>query len=287
MNRNEMKLYRELNSNVDSFDRAFEGDSADTPLVTPNVTGRVGGAKDVPTFAAQFDVSILPLYFDVTVATGAHAQITPAALPANLQTKLFALMFGNSDFASGFKFAASKYPTVDWVFTRSYIYGESQPDVIGDPGNPVVAFPTSISSLLQKGDLVLEFYYDGGGATDQKGVIVHRCQQVGYGTLLDSISSDRFVLNNIRYTIPDATKVAQYGNQISLLRQSLFGKNSEDFVSPQSFKSPDQFQTTVIDIPIKKGIDKETLMGTFVNYDVGQMDWSIFVWKTKKVQAIS
>jgi hypothetical protein len=108
---------------------------------------------------------------------------------------------------------------------------------------------------------------------------------VAYATLLTALSSDRFVLNMIRYVIPDTTLIAQYSNNIGLFRQSLFGKFNSDYMSPNSFKKPEQQQNGLIDIPLKKGIDKETSMGMYINYTCIELSWSIFVWTVKKLSA--
>lgn len=292
MTQAEKDLMNMLRSDADAFDSAFESsfasDANEAPLVSPsidNAVGKLGRGGSQPVYSAQFDMSVLIKYFDVTVADGTHAAILAAALPAAVQTQIPAVFFGSSDFASGFTFGKQKLPLSGWSYLRSYIYGEGEPAVIGDGGAVTYAYPAAVSNVCQNGDMVIELFYDSGGATDNKALIIHRCQQVAYGTLLGATNSDRFVINKLRYTIPDTTKVAQYANQIRLLRQSLFGRNVEDFVSPQSFKKPDQFQNGVVDIPLKKGIDKETLLSTYVNYDVVQFDWSIFVWKTKKLTA--
>lgn len=292
MTREEKKLMNMLHSDADAFDDAFDSafadDTLEAPLVAPsidNAVGKLGRSRNKPVFSAQFDLSFIVKYFDVTAADGTTAAILPAGLLAAAQNSVPGIFFGNSDYASGFTFGQQKLPLTNWSYLRSYIYGANEPTVVTEGPGTAYAFPAAITNVLRKGDLVIELYYDSGGATDNKALVIHRCQQVGYGTLLASIGSDRFVINQLRYTIPDTTKIAQYSEQIRLLRQSLFGRNQEDFVSPQSFKNPQQQQNGIVDIPLKKGVDKETLLATYLNYDVGQVDWSIFVWKTKKITA--
>ena len=99
------------------------------------------------------------------------------------------------------------------------------------------------------------------------------------------MASDRFIINMIRYIQNDTTPAGlnQYTNDIALLRLSLFGKMDKDFVSPNSFKEPKNFQNGIIDIPIKKGLDKQETLATYINYDAVNLQWSIFVWTTLKV----
>jgi len=126
--------------------------------------------------------------------------------------------------------------------------------------------------------LIIPFYSDQGATTYCAFVIV-RCTQVGYGTLLDALNSDRFIMNLLRYVMSDTSAVglAQYNNNVAIVKQSLFGKFDQDWVSPTSFKMPEQFQTGIIDIPIEKGVDKQVELATYVNYDAVTVQWSLFV----------
>jgi len=103
--------------------------------------------------------------------------------------------------------------------------------------------------------------------------------------LLDALNSDSFVTNMLRYIISDTSAVglAQYENNVKTLRQSLFGKSTDDFVSPNSFKLPEQQQAGIIDIPLVFEVDKAAALGTYVNYDVVNIQWSIFVKQVNKL----
>ncbi|MFA7302014.1 MAG: hypothetical protein WC069_06910, partial [Candidatus Shapirobacteria bacterium] len=146
------------------------------------------------------------------------------------------------------------------------------------------AFTATITANLQLGDLVIPFTSALPGAgTTTLGLAIVRCSQVAYGTLLDALNSDRFVMNMIRYNIPDTTKVTQYNNNIGLFTLSLFGKADADYVSPNSYKKPEQFQNGFIDLPLKYGVAKQKSIGMYVNYDCDVITWSIFVWTVRKV----
>lgn len=288
----ERELYRQLTTDYDSYEDAFESffdaDSADAPLIAPRqkTAGSViQRGREKPVFSAQFDLTVLLYYFDVTVATGVHANIAAAALPATLKTRLTAILFGNSDWASGYSYTKGRMPVSGgWEYYRIYTYGLNDPDALASATLPF-GQSSVVTAYLSPGDLVIEFTYTSGGATDNKGIVILRSQTVAYATLLTSLGSDRFVINNMRYTIPDTTKVAQYSNSIKIIRQTLFGSAKDDSISPQALKKPEQYQAGIVDIPIKKGIDKESAMALYVNYDCIQIDLSIFVWKTKKLVA--
>jgi hypothetical protein len=277
MNNAERQLLSRLNSNVDSFESYFEDESADAPVVTAQPSaGKLGKFKGNPTFSAQFDITVLLKYF--TLTGGAYTAILPAALNAALKNQLPFYLFGNSDFQSGFANLRKAFPLSTWVHGRPQAWGKDSFTEYG--------FDATVTGTLQLGDLVIPFTsaLPGAGTTTLALVIV-RCTQVPYATLLNALSSDRFVLNRIRYVIPDTTLTAQYSNNIGIYKQSLFGKLDSDFVSPNSFKLPEQQQTGIIDIPLKKGITKEIAFATYVNYDCTTFTWSVFVWSVRKLGA--
>jgi hypothetical protein len=275
MQNNRRALLNAMNE-ADSFESDFfESDFADAPLIAP-VSGAVGAEvaaiKGNPRFKAQFDISVDVVYYDRTGA----AVVAPAALPAALQTQLAFPVFGNSDFDGGYKLFRERYPVGTgaagtWAFDSDGIYARD-------------ATPTATGIIEYQAGDYFQKYTATVAANDYEAWLRIRCRQVAYGTLLGAISSDRFVINNIRYLIADSTKVAQYDNQIGLLRQSLFGKVSNDFVSPASMKRPEQFQVNIVDVPIRKGIDKETLLGSYLDFDATSITWSIFVMAVNKVQ---
>jgi|GEM_PF-1527455 hypothetical protein len=275
----EKQLLEALETNVDSFDQYFDESNADAPVVTTRPTKTtMGKARGNPTFSAQFDISMYLKYFDNTTSGGAYAALAAASLPAALKTYLPVYLFGQSDFAAGYAAIKRAFPVTIWTAGNPFIYGKVS-DI-----SP--ALDSTVTAQLVLGDMVFPFTsaLPGTGHTTL-GLVIVRCTQVAYATLLTALSSDRFVLNMIRYVIPDTTLIAQYSNNIGLFRQSLFGKFNSDYMSPNSFKKPEQQQNGLIDIPLKKGIDKETSMGMYINYTCIELSWSIFVWTVKKLSA--
>lgn len=277
----EQELLKELNTNADSFDNFFEDESADAPAVSvaPRLAQRgteLARAKGNPAFSAQFDITVLLKYF--TLTGGVYTQITAATLNAALKNQLPVYIYGNSDFASGYTALRKVFTLTTWVHGRPGIYGKDDFSEL--------AFDATVTAQLVLGDMVIPFTSALPGAgTTTLGLAIVRCTQVSYGTLLDSLNSDRFVMNMIRYVIPDTTKIAQFSNNIGIFKQSLFGKFDSDYVSPNSFKKPEQMQNGLIDIPLKKGIDKQIALASYVNYDCIELSWSIFVWQVRKLQA--
>lgn len=276
LRKSERQLQKLLMNNVD----AFESHADDAPVaVTPGST-QLAASKGNPGFAAQFDVQFLLRYF--TVAAGVWTVRSAAYILANaaaLATQLPAFLFGNSDFSSGYaKLQSSFQLQGGWVYQAPFVYGKDYANVNG------VALDATASAQLRVGDIVIPVSATVGGV-DYVGFTIVRCTQVAYATLLDALSSDRFVMNMIRYIMSDTTAVglAQFNNNVFVMKQSLFGKFDSDFVSPNSFKLPEQFQTGIIDIPLKKGIDKQIALGTFINYDAVTVQWSLFVQTVQKL----
>lgn len=274
-----------LNSRANSYERGRN--NADAPIVNPAAT-QLAHVNGNPGFAAQFDVQFLLKYFTMVDATGVFTASTAAAVAAAvpaLATQLAAFLYGNSDFAAGFKRLQQAFPlSGGWVYGDPGIYGRDSIQIPTATAGLLGFIDANVKATLQKGDLLIPCYYDGGATTYVCFVVV-RCTQVGYGTLLDSLNSDLFTQNLVRYIMSDTTAVglAQYNNNIFIMRQSLFGKFDSDFVSPNSFKMPEQFQAGIIDVPIKKGVDKQVALGTYINYDVVTTQWSLFVEYVQKL----
>jgi len=282
MTRTERQVLGNMMRRTNAFEAARNRNYADAPLaVNPGAT-QLAAAQGNPGFAAQFDVISLIKYFSVVDATGVATAQTPAqvaaAVPA-LATQLAYFLFGNSDFAGGFARLIQAYPlSGGWIYGIPTIYGKQD---IRINGNFIDA---TIQAQLRRGDLVIPAYFDNGANTII-GLVILRCNQVGYGTLLDALNSDRFIINMVRYIMADTTAVglAQYQNQIGVYKQSLFGKFDSDSISPTSFKMPEQQQDGIIDIPVEKGIDKQIIIASYQNYDAVNVQWSVFVSTVDKL----
>jgi hypothetical protein len=276
------KLRQRVASKFDAYENYADAPADGPAAVAPGRT-QLQATVGNPQFTAQFDMSLKLLYFTENGA-GVYTLKTPAQLAAaqaQLATKLPAFLFGHSDYAGGFARLKAAFPVAGgWLYGIPFVYGT------GDtrPGCIYSVFDASVTAQLVQGDLVQPFTATLGGV-NYVALSVIRCNQVAYGTLLDSLGSDMFQMNMIRYILSDTSNVglAQYANNISVFKQSLFGKFDSDFVSPNSFKLPEQQQDGVIDIPLVKGIDKQIALATLQNYDVPNVQWSIFVAMVNKL----
>lgn len=276
----EKQLLRSVNRNANSYER----NNADAPIAVNPASTRLAAVAGNPAFAAQFDVQFLLKYFSVVTATGVASALTPAQLiaaEAALGTQLPMFLFGNSDFSAGFAKLRQTFPlSGGWIYGNPGVYGK---DNFFVPGTSF-QYDATIIAQLRNGDLVVPVYFVDGANTIV-GLAIVRCIQVGYGTLLDALNSDRFIINMIRYVMADTTAVglAQYNNNIVVFKQSLFGRFDSDAISPTSFKLPEQMQNGIIDIPLNKGIDKQVALASYQNYDATSVQWSIFVEMVDKL----
>jgi hypothetical protein len=108
------------------------------------------------------------------------------------------------------------------------------------------------------------------------------CNNVPYLTLVDSLGSDLITINMIRYTVLLAL-VAQLGNQITLIMQTLFGKTSTDTLDPNTYITSNTFNANIADIPLTLPVDKNLILATVVNFDCVQFTWTLTVAKIQKL----
>ena len=145
---------------------------------------------------------------------------------------------------------------------------------------------------IRKGDLVLTYNYldrliDPIWGTPTINfytceIIIH-CNNVAYGTFLNSFVSDLITINNIRYNVPIAN-INQFINPIHFAVQSLFGKLYTDTIDPRMYKTPADFQNQIADIPLNFPIDKNFIMGSYIDFDVEHLS---FIFMVEKVEPLT
>ncbi len=275
------QLLQHLYGGVDAFER--NNADGDMPMSSVGAGTQISSMKGNPSFDAQFDLQILIKYF--TVSSGAFTLRTAAYMLSNaatLATTLAFFLFGQSDFAGGFKKLQSQFPLTLWSYGSPFVYGKDNPWVYSN--SVVVDMDSTAIAQLQAGDLVIP-YTATVSAVNYVALVIIRCTNVAYGTLLASTNSDSFILNRIRYIQNDtsAAGLLQFNNAIYWFKQSLFGKFDQDSITPNSQKPPDQYQAGIIDVPITKSITKEIAFASYINYDAVSIQWSIFVKTVNKL----
>lgn len=269
LNKQEKEILAGLSAKV-------EANAETNPLRVTQVQGN-------PPFEAQFDVQIIVKYFTASAATGAtYTAVAASAIAAALKTKLAAFMFAQSDLSAGFKKSIQQFPlTGGWAYGNPFVYGRDVATCAF--GN----FDSTVTAQLEIGDVVIPAVATTSGPVYTVGLVILRCPQVGYAKLVDSLSSDRFWINNVRYVLTDtsAAGLLQYDNSLKVQKQSLFGLFNENEVSPTAYKQPQQFQAGIVDVPIDQGVDKNVAMNTYINYDSVAQKLSFFVRNFDRLQA--
>jgi hypothetical protein len=102
--------------------------------------------------------------------------------------------------------------------------------------------------------LILNFEDSVGG----KDGIEVTCTQNNYPSLLNATLVDIMTLGGIRYGISNSANVAQFDEEIKVVKRSLTGRQTNDSLTPSQYKSPEQFQSGIIDITEGFSIDKQT-----------------------------
>jgi hypothetical protein len=260
----ERQLYEQLNS-WDNLDTATgSGSAKGVGASLKNITGN-------PVFKHQFNLNFKTYY--IKVATPATL-ISAAALASTSKVDQPLIIFGNSDFAGGY------------VKSRSFVNKNDSvwvPNLFGILGRDLIktSLPSGFQNLANIGDMV--FYAIDSTGVDARLIIIS-CPQVAYGTLLDALSSDMFMLNMIRYVVDD-TQTSQLRQQLQIVKQSIFGLTENNSIDPQTYITGGTYNKNIADIPLEIGIDKNKSIATYVNYDVVDFGFTITVMATKKLTA--
>ncbi len=102
-----------------------------------------------------------------------------------------------------------------------------------------------------------------------------------YTSLLDATRTDMFKMSKVRYTISDATQLAQFNQTFTFVSNSMFGSRTSNNVSVGAYRSPEQFQTAIIDLNGEFDIDKETSIQTGIIQTAGVFSFTISAFVQK------
>lgn len=287
MNQAEKNLYRRL-AGSDSMELLPGGQSSVSTGVNATISQIVGN----PQFKAEITLQVFVRYYSQAVV-GTPVVAVPAA---GQQTNLPLYLFGHTDSRSSYARSRQLVPGGGgWTYAdmACFVVGDGR---VGYQPLPHAAASveyisgTIFNNLALNGDLLfiipMAGFVAGAAATTHAAEIIVRCPNVPYGTLLSALSSDLITLNMIRYVVP-AAAVAQLGQQITLIKQSLFGKTATDTLDPQTFITPGTFQPQIADIPITVPIDKNFVAATQIIYTAAvpiTLTWTLTVSSVTKLQ---
>lgn len=264
---------------VQSFERSFN--NADESLNPQSIVVAAGPGN--PAFSDQFTIQVITKYF--TVAGAVWTNIAAAALAASLKTFVSAFIFGYSDGQSGYAKARQLMPVggtaTTWNYDTMFTYGVTPAQATVN--NVITLCDATAKAFLQLGDVVFPFYSSTAGPVYSVALVIVRLSNGFYANLLNSLGSDTFQTNLIRYQM-DSTLVAQFSNPINLINQSLFGATKNDTIDATAYKQPQQYQAGIVDMGIGQTIYKSVGWATYVNYDCVLFTLSVFVKRTDRLR---
>lgn len=139
------------------------------------------------------------------------------------------------------------------IFGFANVAGGYQGFVLPVTGGTVTVTGSIYNTLPDR----YRFTHVSGANTDTIDIL---CNQAAYPTFLQNAALDMYELSNIRYSISDATAQDQFSNTLDFRKNSIFGLEVKNQVTPISFRNPMDEQNTIIDIPLNIPMDKETFI---------------------------
>ena len=158
-------------------------------------------------------------------------------------------------------------------------------DFVSEPPTGIYGYNknTTLSQSTQRGDCVTTYsaynYPDPILYTCE--VIIH-CNNVAYGTFLNSFVSDLITINTLRIIVPIAN-INQFINALTFGYQTLFGKTYTDDIDPRMYITSTDFQQQICDIPINLPIDKAAMLMTYVDILCTNFQIILFVEKIESL----
>jgi len=212
-----------------------------------------------PHFKAEIQITV-----NKTYDTGG-VEVLPAALNPALQTQMPVYLLGLTDWQGGYLRSRQMLGlNQNWYLNAINL-------II----NIVPVFPFNLMSI---GDINIIFT-DTLGLWTTCNIWIH-CNNVAYGTFLNSFASDLITLNMIRYGVP-IISVNQLINPLIFGYQTLFGRLATESIDPRMYITNQTFQQQIADIPINLPIDKNLMLNTQMEYDCQQITFNLAVNKVE------
>jgi hypothetical protein len=234
-----------------------------------NSLGEVRHAVGNPMSKTEIQIQVTSTFSNIGFGI-----VLPAALPIALQTSLPVWLFGLTDFYGGFVKCQNIIP-IKPIWNLGSAAGGPFIGIVGRDKN-VAAF---FSPIVNNGDLFLIYTALIGAFQAECEIIIH-CDNVAYGTFLNSFVSDLITIERIRYILPIAN-INQFINPIIFGNQTLFGNVTTDSIDPRLYILPSDFQQQIADIPINLPISKSVMIGFQLDVFCQQVQMILFVSKVE------
>jgi hypothetical protein len=245
-----------------------------------------------PNLAAQFNIQA-----ELKIFQGAlSATVIPGtSLPSVLQRNFPFPIFGSYDAASNYSYFAETSGLKRPSTTASLNLNKWFPvymDFVKLSSNtfPLGSFfnAAAVNYFDKAGDFGIIFsgIVTGGAPTDEyMAAIKISVNEVGYGSIVSAINSDVFYFNKMQFSF-ESDSLNQYNVPLNIVRQSIFGKGKSEQNTFGTFKSPGEFQSKIIDVPIKELMTKYILWIYAFDFRTTLMNFNFYVNYINKKQII-
>jgi hypothetical protein len=133
--------------------------------------------------------------------------------------------------------------------------------------------PKEIIVQLKIGDIVLVYSFNNG---EFKAYVIISSPNVSYSTFVKALGNKTIDIVSMDYTIPKAIQ-EQFDNSLSYFKESIFGKEDGDSISPNAYFDVNNFQDGKIKIPLTQTISKYSLLSTYLKYNVENISFTFYI----------
>jgi len=226
-----------------------------------NELGSIAFMKGNPLTKTEISLTIEKLYI--------------GQIPAAAQTPIPVPLFGLTDFYSGYPKTNIVVPVNNGWVINGLFFG-----IVGFTANLAAMVAAGFGAFVRLGDFIILYADVVGVGFAYLCLLRIRCENIAYGTFLNSFVSDLITINTIRYFVPLAN-INQFINPIFFGTQSLFGKTKFDSIDPRMYITNKDPQQQISDIPIDLPIDKNLLCGFQMEFACNIINWTLFVEKVE------
>jgi hypothetical protein len=213
------------------FDAFTARKTAQKASATPAMAAQIKQAMRASN--GQGFVAMTPDQQSGNVLAAANFGITVERLTAAIAAPLPFAIFGQQDYRNGYRSVISGMLPAGVALTSVR-------------GGEVNSLPDAV-----------EFTYTQGLNVD---IVRVSSDTYAYPALLESTGVDLLRMSKVRMELSDSTQAGQFRQELKSFSNSPFGKGTFNKISATSFRTPQQFQTGIVDLDIVLDIDKETAL---------------------------
>lgn len=115
------------------------------------------------------------------------------------------------------------------------------------------------------GSLVYSGTSAATGTTLGTNTVTISCPQVPFRVLHEATRNNALYIEKFRLSVGSTSQTGQFDNPITYFKNTFLGGTKSNQIAPRSEFKPNQFQSTIIDVPAKITIDAETGLSLLVN----------------------